>query len=250
MSEINMNLPWKDAFKIRTFDVDFKNSVKLSSVFNFMQESASNNAEQLKFGYDDLIKKGLFWVLSRAKIHKLKYPTLGDDIIIETWPKGTDKLFALRDFRIYDSGNEIIGRATTAWLLVDSKTVRPIKPDILIGNIPQHNIEPAIIETPGKITEIDTKAEVAEEKIGYTDIDINQHVNNVRYIDFVLDSFRMDQFKEKQISTMQINFLSESKYEDKIKIFKGTTGSTENAFYVEGVNQNSAKVFQAYVEWV
>jgi len=245
-----MNLPWREDFKIRTFDVDFNNTVKLSSIFNFMQESASNNAEQLKFGYDDLIKNGLFWVLSRAKIQILKYLTLGDEIIIETWPKGTDKLFALRDFRIYNSGNEIIGEATTAWLLVDNKTMRPVKPDYLVGNIPQHNIEPAIIETPGKIAETETKAEVAEKNIGYTDIDINQHVNNVRYVDFVLDSFRMDQFKEKQISTMQINFLSESKYEDKVKIFKGAIGNTANDYYVEGVNQNSAKVFQAHVEWV
>jgi medium-chain acyl-[acyl-carrier-protein] hydrolase len=250
MSEIKINLPWREVFKIRTFDVDFKNSIKLSSIFNFLQEAASNNAEQLKFGYDDLIKDGLFWVLSRAKIHILKYLTLGDEIIIETWPKGTDKLFALRDFRIYNSGNEIVGKATTAWLLVDSKTMRPVRPDFLVENIPHHNIEPAIIETPGRIVETETKAEVAEKIIAYTDIDINQHVNNVRYVDFVLDSFRMDHFKEKKISTMQINFLNESKFEDKIKIFKGAIGSAGNVYYIEGVNQNSVKVFQAHVEWV
>lgn len=60
----------------------------------------------------------------------------------------------------------------------------------------------------------------------------------------------MDHFKEKQISTMQINFLSESKYADKIKIFEGAMGNTSNDYYVEGVNQNNAKVFQAHLEWI
>jgi len=58
-------LPWRETFKIRTYDVDFNNAVKLSSIFNFMQESASNNAEQLKFGYDDL-NKPLFLAIANG----------------------------------------------------------------------------------------------------------------------------------------------------------------------------------------
>lgn len=243
----NTLLPWKEAHKIRTYEVDFNNVVKLSSVFNYMQEAASNNANQLKFGYDDLIKEGLFWVLSRAKIEISNYLKVGDDIIIETWPKRTDKLFALRDFKMYNSDNEIVGKATTAWLLLDSKTMRPVKPDLLLDKVPQYKIERAIEEVPGKIAEPETREFITEKNIGYTDIDVNQHVNNVKYIEFVLDSFTQDQYMGKKISAMQINFLSESKYGDRIQIFKGSL--RQSAYYIEGINQNNTKVFQAHVEW-
>lgn len=242
-----MHLPWKESHKIRTYEVDFKNLVKLSSIFNYMQEAASNNANQLKFGYNDLMKEGLFWVLSRSKIQVIEYLKVGDDLIIETWPKGTDKLFALRDFKIYNSNKDIIGNATTAWLLIDSKTIRPVKPDFMLEKIPHHNIESAILETPGKIAESEMTTFIAEKNIGYMDLDINQHVNNVKYVEYMLDSFPMDHFAEKSISSMQINFLCESKYGDTIQIFKGALKKSN--YYVEGINQDGSKIFQAHVEW-
>jgi medium-chain acyl-[acyl-carrier-protein] hydrolase len=245
-----MQLPWKETFKIRTYEVDFRNRIKLSAIFNYLQETASNNAEQLGFGYDDLIKDGLFWVLSRAKLNISKYLSVGEDIVIETWPKGIDKLFALRDFRIYDSTGNVIGTATTCWLMVDIKTMRPTRPDILLTKVPAHNIEPAITETPGKIFEPETRNDFMEKIIGYSDIDINQHVNNVKYIEYALDCFTQNEFTSKMISTLQINFLSQSTYADRIKLVKGPLNNNANEYYVEGINQNNVKVFQVYTKWV
>ncbi len=245
--ETNALLPWQESNKIHTYEVDFNNLVKLSSVFNYMQEAASNNANQLKFGYDDLIKEELFWVLSRAKIEIFNYLNVGNEIIIETWPKGIDKLFALRDFKILNSNDKIVGKATTAWLLLDSKTMRPVKPDLLLNKVPQHKIEPAIEEVPGKIAEPETKELITQKTISYTDIDVNQHVNNVKYVEFVLDSFTHYQYKEMKISAMQINFLSESKYGDRIRIYKGSFRKSE--YYVEGINESNTKIFQAFVVW-
>jgi medium-chain acyl-[acyl-carrier-protein] hydrolase len=248
--ELNMPVPWKESFRVRTYEVDFRNKIKLNSIFNFLQETASNNAEQLGFGYNDLIKDGLFWVLSRARINISKYLSLGEEVIIETWPKGIDKLFALRDFKIYNSTGDVVGTATTCWLMVDSKTMRPTRPDSLSTKVPPHSIEPAISETPGKIIEPEAKIAVAEKVIGYSDIDINQHVNNVRYVEYVLDSFTQNEFTKKMISTMQINFLSQSTYADRIKISKGLLNNDTNEYYVEGINQNKIKIFQAYTKWL
>jgi medium-chain acyl-[acyl-carrier-protein] hydrolase len=87
-----MNATWKECYKLRTFDVDLTNHVKISSIFNFMQESAANSADSLGFGYDQLIDEQLFWVLSRTKIEFNSLPSLGDEIRIETWPRGLDKI--------------------------------------------------------------------------------------------------------------------------------------------------------------
>lgn len=245
-----MNLKWKESFKIRTYDVDFNNKVKLSSIFNFMQEVATNHADNLNVGLDDLLENGLFWVLSRVKVEVLQYPTLGEEIKVETWPKGVDKLFALRDFNIYNCDNKIIAKATTAWLIIDIKKLRPKRPKIFLERIPNFPDEHAIIEIPDKIIESHRKEAIFDKEIRYTDIDINQHMNNVKYVEMVLDSFSEDNFKDKQIKAMQVNFLSECKFGDEIQIQKGKYDDTNDCFYLEGIKKDTdKKVFESCIDW-
>lgn len=245
-----MNLSWIENFKIRTYDSDFNNNVKLSSIFNFMQEVATNHADSLKIGLDELSQEGLFWVLSRVKIEMIDFPKLGDVIKVETWPKGIDKLFALRDFKIYNSENKVIGKATTAWLIIDSKKMRPKRPKIFLERVRNFKDEHALLETPGKILESDNKDIVLEKRAGYIDIDTNKHMNNVKYVELVLDSFSKDTFDKKQIKKMQINFLSEVKFGDEIEIFKGPFEGISDSFYIEGINKHTNnKVFKSSTKW-
>jgi len=244
-----MNAIWKEHYKLRTFDVDLTNHVKISSMFNFMQESASNSADSLGFGYDQLIDEQLFWVLSRAKIAFNMLPSLGDEIMIETWPRGLDKIFALRDFLIYDAKNALIGKATTSWLMVDGKTKRPIRTDTLAQRIPIIEAKSAINEVCGKIENISNTELINEVKVGYIDIDINQHLNNVKYIEYILNCFPIDYYKNNSINKLQVNFLSESRYNDVICLYKCKTNEEDSKYYVEGINQNDHKVFQASIEW-
>ncbi|WP_432662918.1 thioesterase [Wukongibacter baidiensis] len=245
-----MNLAWIENFKIRTYDTDFNNKVKLSSIFNFMQEVATNHADSLSIGLDELSKEGLFWVLSRVKIEMIEFPKLGDKIKVETWPKGIDKLFALRDFKIYNSEDKVLGKATTAWLIIDSKKMRPKRPKIFLERVRNFKDEHALLEVPGKILESQSKDIVLNKRAGYMDIDINKHMNNVKYVELILDSFSKDTFNEKQIKEMQVNFLSEVKFGDEIEIFQGPYENINSCFYIEGIHKHTnAKVFKSSVQW-
>ncbi|WP_432407588.1 acyl-[acyl-carrier-protein] thioesterase [Wukongibacter sp. M2B1] len=245
-----MNLAWIENFKIHTYDTDFNNNVKLSSILNFMQEVATNHANSLKIGLNELSQEGLFWVLSRVKIEMIDFPKIGDEIKIETWPKGIDKLFALRDFKIYNFKGEIIGKATTAWLIIDSEKMRPKRPKIFLERIRNFRDEHALLEVPGKILESQNKDLVLEKRAGYTDIDINKHMNNVKYVELVLDSFSEDTFNTKRIKEMQINFLSEVKFGDKIQILQGPFKDASNSFYIEGIKAHTNdRVFKSSIKW-
>jgi len=244
-----MNATWKECYKLRTFDVDLTNHVKISSIFNFMQESAANSANSLGFGYDQLIDEQLFWVLARAKIECNSLPSLGDEIRIETCPRGLDRIFALRDFLIFDGNNRLIAKATTSWMMVDGKTKKLVRNDILAQHLPFIEATNAIDEPCGKIDAVSDPEFIHEVKVNYTDIDINQHLNNVRYIEYILNCFPTDLYKNKSIKGLQVNFLSESKYNDQIRIYKANAGEGNSGYYIEGINQNEQKVFQATIEW-
>ena len=244
-----MNATWKECYKLRTFDVDLTNHVKISSIFNFMQESAANSADSLGFGYDQLIDEQLFWVLSRAKIECISLPSLGDEIRIETWPCGLDKIFALRDFLIYDGDNTLVAKATTSWLMIDGKTKRPVRNDILAQRLPRIEATNVFDEPCGKIETVADPEFIHEMKVSYTDIDINQHLNNVRYIEYILNCFPTEMYKNKSIKGLQVNFLNESRYNDQIRLCKANAGEGNTTYYIEGINQNEQKVFQASIDW-
>jgi acyl-ACP thioesterase len=246
-----MNLVWKENFNLRTYDVDFANRIKISSLFNFMQEAAANSANSLGFGYDQMADKQLFWVISRAKIEFKSFPSLGEEILIETWPRSIDKLYAIRDFIIYNQEQIEIARATTSWLMINGTNMRPQR---LNGNQIQLSVfeEKIAIETfCEKVEPLDEKdiETINTVRIGYNDIDINQHVSNVKYVELIFNAFPIAFFQNRQIRKFEINFLNESKYDDILEIKRQKKMDfEETGYYLEARNQHDKPVIYASIQ--
>lgn len=244
-----MSIMGKETYRLGTYAVDFNNRIKMSTVFNYMQESAISHAHSQKYGVSEMTREGLFWILSRAYIHMIEFPKLGDTVTMTTWTKGYDRIFVLRDFQVFNSDNKVIANVTTNWVIVDWKKMRPQRPKILNGTIENLEDKHAIKEVPGKIFDIEDKEHVFDKNISYCDIDLNHHVNNVRYVEMVLDSFNEEYYINRQPEILHINFLTQCKYGQTIQMFKGFDKS-RNDFYVEGSDKDTkTKYFQALIKW-
>ena len=235
---------------VNAYDVDLNNKLKLNALFNFLQDAASSHAESLNLGFNDLIANDLGWVLSWVKVQIEEYPGFGETIKIRTWPKCRYKLYSIREFIIYNSTGKVLYRVSTAWLLINVKTKRITD----IKNLPQQIFyQPdvyALNEYPEKITPLNKKEIVFSKKIRYTDLDINQHVNNTQYIELILDCYSIEQHKNNHLKGLTVSFISESFYHDEIEISFAHEGFHEKFDVIEGVNKKSSKkVFQALVEW-
>lgn len=238
---------WEESFKVRTFDVNINNRIKINSLTNFIQEAAANHATHLKVGRDHLMKENLFWVLSRAKFKVDRYPDLNEEIIVRTWPKGIDKLFFLRDLEILDSKKNIIANATTSWLVVDSVKIRPKRPSIIRDRFNDYPEKEAIKEKLDKIPTVEDKNLCFKKIVRYTDLDVNNHMNNVKYVEQVLNCFTESFYKKHDITELQINFLKQCKYGNKIKIYRKEI--EKNKFYVEALKKGEKKhVFKCRIK--
>ncbi|TYB31541.1 MAG: hypothetical protein FXF47_02815 [Candidatus Mcinerneyibacterium aminivorans] len=238
---------WEESFKVRTFDVNINNRIKLNSLINFIQEAAANHATHLKVGRNHLIKENLFWVLSRAKIEIDRYPDLGEEITVRTWPKGIDRLFFLRDLEILDSENNIIANVTTSWLVVDSVKILPQRPSIIRDRFDDYREKEAIKEKLNKISDVENKELCFEKIVKYTDLDVNNHMNNVKYVEQVLNCFSESFYKKYDITELQINFLKQCKYGDNIEVYKKEI--EKNKFHVEAFKKGEKKpVFKSRIK--
>ena len=145
-----MDLKIKTTRRVESFDVDLHNKLKISSIFNYMQDIASFHADSLGVGYKALQENKIFWVLSWARVEIESLPSYGETLKIKTWAKGKKRLFYMRDFIISDENDQEIIKATTAWLLLDAQTKRItdlIKKNLKLPSFPD---EHAIEEYPGK----------------------------------------------------------------------------------------------------
>jgi len=234
-------------FKVRSYEADYTNRLKISSAFNFMQIAAGLNANELKFGYDQLTPQGLFWVLSRVVLEWNGNVPFDEDIVIETWPSGVEKLFATRDFNLLDATGNIIGKAKTAWLVMDVKAARPVFLDKVSFPLPDFDIPPAIEKMPGKITEPAKKESLGSRSAVYADIDVNQHVNNAKYIEYVYDALPENIRLHTGSIRLQINYLKELKINDTFEIFYSAPAAGSNFHYLDAQNMNNQKVFQCAI---
>jgi medium-chain acyl-[acyl-carrier-protein] hydrolase len=241
---------WETSLNIRAFDVDTNNRLKINSIFDYFQDAASNHADELKVGYDDLIPRGLFWILSWAKFEFNSYPKFKDEIKIQTWGKKQNKLYSMRDVIFYNCDEDIICKGTTAWLLLDAKTMRP---KILTSLFPEVKLledKSAMDDLPEKLVNDQKAKKIFSKKMKYSDIDLNKHVNNAKYVEQFLDCYEQEFHNINQIKSLTISFLSETKYGDTIEVLKNSIESEEKKHFVEAKNLTTGKdVFRSIVEW-
>ena len=245
-----MEYIWESTYKVKAFDVDSNNRLKVSSVFDYFQDAASNHAEQLNFGYDDLLPKNLFWVLSWAKIDFDGFPKFMDEMKIQTWGKMQYKLHSMRDFLLLNDKDEIICKATTGWLLLDLKTLRPkILPQVF-PEVKFWDEKSALNDLPDKFPVTDNVEKVYTKKINYSDIDLNQHVNNAKYIEFLLNCYDEEFHKKYCIKNITVSFMSETKFGAELELSKGTINGIKDHHYIEVVILGTQKVvLKALINW-
>lgn len=236
--------------KIRAFDVDANDRLKVSTIFDFLQDAASNDAERLNLGYSEFVPKGLFWVLSWMKIECIKFPKFMDEVKVQTWGKKQYKLYSMRDYLLINAEQEIICRATSAWLLLDVKTMRPKILTELFPELIMPDTGDALIDLPQKIKLPKEIINVYASQIRYSDIDLNQHANNAKYIELMLDCFDQQFHKSHSMKSLTVSFSAESKFGDEINLGKGVLKDNPLTHYIEAKNLISGKTaFQAMIGW-
>ena len=210
------NLIWRGEYTIRSYEADAQGKATMPLLCRFMQESASNHAERLGFGISWLAENNFAWFLTRQLIVMDAYPKLGETIQVLTWPKGRDRLLWYRDFKILDSNDSVIGRAVTAWLVIDLDKRRPRRTDTLPPLHPPNDIEPALSRRPGKVAALSESTPTHSIRVGYRDLDVNEHVNSARYVEWILDTFDAEFHKSHQLRELEVNYLAEALYGDEL----------------------------------
>jgi acyl-ACP thioesterase len=207
-------------YRVHVYETGPDGKLNMFSLFNYMQDIASDHAVKLGFGRDDLMRDNRFWVLSRIYAVINELPKWEDSIILKTWPNGTDKLFALRNYEVkYPDGRQI-AYGTSSWLILDHTTKRVQRPDSILSEYnPNLHSDTSSIRYASKLEPVSDECRLSPVfKIKVSDLDVNFHTNNVRYLKWVSDCYHLDFVMKNVPQSVEINYLAESHFDEDIVI--------------------------------
>ena len=205
----NSPLIFEHGYDIRSYEPRLDGRVSIACICNQLQDIASRHADSLGFGYQDLEKSGHFWILARLHLTVDRLPGFGERTTILTWPSGNERLVALRDFLVSDE-NGPIGRATTSWVTLNAKTHTPDPPETVLHKrfIPER--ERAVVFPTKAVTRLKQGEHQASLTARRSDMDINGHVNNVKYIEYCFEALPLEWIRENRCTGVDIQFRTEA----------------------------------------
>jgi len=241
---------YRKTFTVGMRDVDFAGRMKLSALFSYFQETGNLHSANLGIGLETIMQKfGVTWALIRIRVEITRYPVLNEEIVVETWPQQPKSLEFDRDFLVRDRGGNVIVRAVSLWTIIDVHTRKIRRSKMIATNYPPLREERALDCRLGKLKPFGQLEMVCQRSIVYSDVDVNEHLNNSKYVDFIMDCFSLDTHKTHMVKAVEFNYVHEALPGDTIILYRDLTAVADGLVYFEGVNERDRRVaFQSLLE--
>ena len=209
-------------FVVEPFSEDFTGRLSWGFLGNHLLRCASLDAGTHGFGLEDVKKNHRAWVLSRLVVELDEMPRMGENYTIETWVSKIYRQFTDRLFSIVDQDGKSYGHAYSIWALIDYETREPLDFSMLhnsafVEAVTEREIP---IQGPGRVR-VKAQEPVKQLVAGYCDLDINGHVNSIRYLQMVLDLFSEEIYRQHQVvKRLEIAYCAESYCGETLEFFR------------------------------
>lgn len=208
---------YQEKFIVKADEVDSLNEIKVSKLMWHVQNVAGEHAKKLKIDRDVLIKDNNIWVVVRYDIKINRLPKLKEKYIITTHPGETKGFMFPRYFQIYDKHGNLLVNISSTWVVVNFDTRRIILRPFKDRELPVEK-DSRDLELPTKINE-EANYLVCSRDTKESELDINIHINNTFYFDYVLGVHDEEFYKENKVSRLTLNYEKEITHPSKIEIY-------------------------------
>ena len=195
----------------RISDTGLRGRLSLRALCELLQESAALHATLLGVGADVLGPRGLAWVLVQWSVLIEACPAWRETILVETWPSGLTERTAIRDFLLKGAHGAVVARATSHWVMLDLLRRRPVRMPETVRAIPVALRPRALDEDLLKLAAPEAPAHVAEFGVRFADLDVNAHVNNLAYVDWIAESVPREILRGADLRRLDLSFRAETR---------------------------------------
>lgn len=217
-------------FMAEPFHCDLLHRLFIGHLGNHMLNAADFHSNDRGYGMTYLNTVHKTWVLSRLVIEMQQLPKAYTPFNVETWVDGVMRYFTDRNYAVVGTDGTVYGYGRSIWAMIDTETRQPA--DILAVN---DGLITQYVETEkecpiGKISRVKMTGDA--EHVGtvsttYSDVDINGHINSVKYIEHVLDLWPVDWHRTHRVQRFEIAYVAESHGGDNLLFYRQQTADDE-----------------------
>ena len=207
---------YKKQFKIGYTQVNAFDRLKNSQLLAILQEAAGEHSALLGADADALKEKNLFWAMIRYHIEISRLPRAGETVTVETWPMPTTRTAYPRATVAYDADGKELFRSVSLWVLMSFDTramVLPARSGVEVNGCLRGNE----LSMPGSLLP-KTLENCVERPVCFSDLDINGHVNNCRYMEWVDDLLPAEFHRTHSPKQLLVCYLSEAREAEKMEV--------------------------------
>ena len=207
-------------FELRYFEMNKFGEASSTAILTLLEESAADHCYSINHSLFDLEKQNIGWVLLSGILEMDHYPGYKEKIVIRTWLSKYSTVKGFRENIILNEQGSIIGRAKGLWVFFDIDRRRPIPiSDDIKDKWSYCNEECINHDITKKIEIIDSSTHIKEFKINRFDVDTNLHVNNIRYLQWLIESIPDDIIDNYYLHSIDGRFIAEAQLGDTIMSF-------------------------------
>jgi medium-chain acyl-[acyl-carrier-protein] hydrolase len=191
--------------------------LKYTDLCNLLQLTAANHAEIGGISFTDMQEFNQAWVLSRMRVEVSALPKWKDIVTVKTWINSLENSRSVRALEMYVNGKKIVG-SETFWAVFNTKTRRPEPLALPYQHFELYPEDKATELSFSKINVSHEKEVIFERTVFLSDLDIVNHANNVKYLEWCLDLVDEKKVLKQQIKSFEMNFLKELSLKDSVLI--------------------------------
>ncbi len=191
--------------------------LKYTDLCNILQLTAASHSEVGGISFSDMQEFDQAWVLSRMRVEMSALPKWRDVVTVKTWINSLENSRSVRALEMYVNGKKIVG-SETFWAVFNTEKRRPETLALPYDHFDLYPDMRATQEGFSKINIESEKEDLFEKTVCLSDLDIVNHVNNVRYLEWCLDHVDADLILSQKIRSFEMNFMKELSLNDTVII--------------------------------
>lgn len=207
---------WSEATTVRSHEITPHGTASVPALATYLQEAAGHHAEALGVSFQRLQANEQAWVLVHLHVEIERLPNWEEEVVIETWPSGIDRLYATREFLLRGDDGPV-ARATSAWLVFDTERRRPARLPERLHSIESPDRAPVLAHDWDDLPHPEHVDHTRSFEVRYHDLDVNRHVNNVRVLEWALETLPADIHESYRCAGVALQFVAETRPGDTVR---------------------------------
>lgn len=211
-------------YKIGLEDIGLNNEATNKALLKIMQDVSGLHSASVGYGALDIETKKKAWMILDWKMKVLKRPKYNDEVHAQTWSRKAERLYAYRDFKLKDKDGNIVAIGTSRWILVDIDRRRPVRLTSDITDLYESETDKSVFSEEMEDIKSEDYLFKKDYSIQRRDIDINEHMHNLNYLDMAYEVLPEDVYKNKVFDNIRIIYKKEIVYGQKVECYYNVQG--------------------------